>query len=162
MRARTRPRRWRRCTGAIYGRGWYSKVIVRRYGSPSLSCFEDEWLAAIRRPGAVQRDQVHINRALHACGQTIQDLRARPGETTAPYHDPHFQRFFVNHGPSWHNKNAKARKATPRIPRRSRGSSGRLSMPRGGPFVDVAALEEVHLDLDHTRCRWGPFCFLFG
>ena len=139
---------------------WYGKVIVRRYGSPSLSCFEDEWLAAIRRPGAVQRDQVHINRALHACGQTIQDLRARPGETTAPYHDPHFQRFFVNHGPSWHRKNAKARKATPpRIPRRS---SGRHSMPRGGPFVDLAAIEEVHLDLDHTRCRWGPLCFLFG
>ena len=58
---------------------WYGKVIVRRYGSPSLSCSEDEWLAAIRRPGAVQRDQVHINRALHACGQTIQDLRETGG-----------------------------------------------------------------------------------
>ena len=55
----------------------------------------------------------------------------------------------------------KARKATPRIPRRSRGSSGRLSMPRGGPS-SIWPRSEVHLDLDHTRCRWGPFCLLFG
>ena len=101
---------------------WYGKVIVRKYGLPSLSCFEDEWWAEFRRPGAVKRDQVHINRALHKCKQPIQDLRARPEKTTAPYHDPNFRRFFVNHGRKWHHKNVKARKV--KTPKSSTSTSG--------------------------------------
>ena len=86
-----------------------------------------------------------------------QDLRA-DRETTAPYHDPHFQRFFVNHGPSWHHKRKAEGDAAHSAPLAARRDASRC---RAAVPFDLAALEEVHLDLDHTMW-WGPFCLLFG
>ena len=78
---------------------WYGKVIVRLYGSARLPCFEDQWLAALSEPGGVQRDQVHINRALARCNQSVHDLRSIPlrrhqKKAPPPYQDPTYRRYF--------------------------------------------------------------------
>lgn len=88
----------RRNRALLKEEAWYGKVIVRKYGTRELSCFEDVWIASIREPGAVQRDQVHINGALRKCGQTIQNLRTNWTDRTRPYKDPNFVHYFQHLG----------------------------------------------------------------
>jgi hypothetical protein len=88
---------------------WYSKVIVRTNGdqksSSRLRCFEDRWLEALAG-SPVERDQVHINAALAACGTQMGELRATSGRLQSPdflgrmiqpaSHDLNFKSYFIN------------------------------------------------------------------
>ena len=82
----------------LHQAAWYGKVILRTYGGRGLSCFEKAWLAAIKKPNAVQRDQVHINEALRICHQSISNLRANMHDSARPYKDPNFVRYFQHTG----------------------------------------------------------------
>lgn len=78
---------------------WYSKVIVRRDDVGNVSarkCFESKWFDAINCSNAVHRDQVHINKALESCGESIQDLREQSHGLAMM--DPRFRQFFRNTG----------------------------------------------------------------
>ena len=88
----------RRYGGELHQAAWYGKVILRTYGGRGLSCFEKAWLAAIKEPNAVQRDQVHINGALRRCRQSICDLRVNVHDRARPYKDPNFVRYFQHTG----------------------------------------------------------------